>query len=72
MTRWGQELHVVNMREAPIFSMDSTIPVSLEYVLLAVFFRSGEKFCSASSTYFSFPCDKELCGHQKAFLSLQS
>lgn len=45
MTRWGEELHVVNTREAPIFSMDSNIPVSLECVLSVVFFKSGEKFC---------------------------
>lgn len=33
MPRWGQELHVVNVREAPVFSMDNSIPVSLDYGL---------------------------------------
>lgn len=59
------------MKEAPIFLIESNaVSVSVEHVLLEGFFRSGERFSWA--TYFSFPCDNVLYGHQKAFLSLRN
>lgn len=40
MSSWRQELHVVRMKETPIFLTEgNTIPVSAEHVLSEVFFR---------------------------------
>lgn len=37
MNKWREELHVVNMKEAPIFSMEDNFPVLAEYVLSEYF-----------------------------------
>lgn len=73
MNEWRQELHVVNMEEAPIFSMeDNNIPVLTEYVLSEYFLGVVRSSIKLPKTHSSFPYYNVLCGHQKAFLSLKS
>lgn len=72
MNRWRQELHVVNMKEAPIFSMEDNIPVLAEYVLSEYFLGVVRGSTELPKTHSSFPYYNILCGHPKFFLSLKS